>query len=396
MPSLKIGVGVDRLKSKNSFAVRNFAFTFYDPDGVDTQELQFSWTANNYETEIEWRIVGGEWALLSTIAPNVGVYTYDLFVDPNNLFEYGLDYELEFRARTKQDTTVLNIPTGLAAAQIITGARITGNVNNTEAQYIKLEANIDNAGYAVVATIAVTGVTFTYDHTVVGTHTIKYRARAMEGTLPIYSDYCSEITFNNQVTDQDGNVYTEVVIGTQTWLVENYKCTKYADGTTIPNLTVADDRKNDISGCMSWYDNDINNKPLYGGLYSGNAVINAAGFGIPGYRVAINADYTTMYSYLGGNSVAGGKMKQAGTTYWTTPNTGADNSSGFTARGGGRFLGTTGAFGNIKDFGMFWSTVNGGAGLAYAQYLYYASAAINAVSQALDRKYGLSIRLIKI
>ena len=74
------------------------------------------------------------------------------------------------------------------------------------------------------------------------------------------------------ITDKDGNVYTSVTIGTQVWMVENLKTTKYNDGTPIPNVTDNTEWSNLTTPAYCWYDNDITKKNPYGALYNGYAV----------------------------------------------------------------------------------------------------------------------------
>ena len=118
----------------------------------------------------------------------------------------------------------------------------------------------------------------------------------------------------------------------------------------------------DKAGCLAaaaWchYNNDSANGAIYGKLYNWYAArtlqydidaYNAANPSTPwGYRVPTQTDFITLQTTLGGSAVAGGKMKKEGLNYWTTPNTGADNSSGYTAIGGG-WRSESGSFGNIN------------------------------------------------
>jgi hypothetical protein len=165
---------------------RNFNVVLVNPDGVDQQYAHITWTAATFETEIYRSLDGGEFTLLTTVAPNVGEYD-DQLMDGN-------EHTAEYYGRFKSDTTVLNIPTGLAVAVISGGYRITGTVNNTEADHIEIQANVDSAGYGIIQNIAVSGSTFTYDYILAGSHIISFKVRAKEGTLPVYSGFTSEIT----------------------------------------------------------------------------------------------------------------------------------------------------------------------------------------------------------
>ena len=144
-----------------------------------------------------------------------------------------------------------------------------------------------------------------------------------------YIDFWIEGTLKG-VSDADGNFYKIVTIGTQTWMAENLKTTKYNDGTDIPYVTDYSTWLGLKTGAYCWPKNDFNNKDIYGGLYNWYTISTGKlcpkGWHIPSYE-----EWTTLIDYLGGEGVAGGKMKTTGTTYWATPNRGATNLSGFSA-----------------------------------------------------------------
>ena len=153
----------------------------------------------------------------------------------------------------------------------------------------------------------------------------------------------------NTIADVDGNVYNVVTIGNQCWMKENLKTTKYRNGDLIPtNLSDAAWQAT-TSGAFSIYNNTTANDSIYGKLYNWYAVADPRGLCPTGWHVPSDAEWTTLENFLGGSSVAGGKMK-AVSSLWTSPNTGATNSSGFTGLpGGGRnfdgeyiFIGTNG------------------------------------------------------
>ena len=131
------------------------------------------------------------------------------------------------------------------------------------------------------------------------------------------------------VNDIDGNSYHSVIIGTQVWMVENLKTTKFRNGDPIPYFTQSYDRG------YCWYNDDIANKDPYGAIYNYYTATDIRGICPLGWHVPSIAEWTTLINYLGGNSIAGGKLKEAGTAHWLSPNTGATNESGFTALPGG-------------------------------------------------------------
>ena len=159
------------------------------------------------------------------------------------------------------------------------------------------------------------------------------------------------------VTDIDGNVYNTVTIGTQVWMKENLKTTKYRNGETILNTASFSDQ---------WaYGDNESNIPVYGRLYTWYAATNFRGLCPTGWHVPTDAEWTLLTDYLGGEVVAGGKMKEAGTAHWNSPNTGADNSSGWTALPGG-YRDFNGTFLSIGSYGYWWSATEGDGANAWS------------------------------
>lgn len=162
------------------------------------------------------------------------------------------------------------------------------------------------------------------------------------------------------IFDASGNAYTEVVIGTQTWLVENLRTTKFNDGTDIPMATDAADflTKGAAGAVFSWSGFDANNASPRGAYYNLTTINDAKGICPDGYRIPDNTtDYTTLVSYLGGAAVAGAKLK-SDTNWLTTP--AGTNESGFHGVGAGIVLPDNGLV-NYEGNAYFWtSTENGG------------------------------------
>jgi uncharacterized protein (TIGR02145 family) len=132
------------------------------------------------------------------------------------------------------------------------------------------------------------------------------------------------------VTDIDGNSYNTVQIGSQVWMSENLKTSRYRNGGSIPYILDNNDWQALITGAWSYYNHEETNNAIYGKLYNwyttqGDTLCPT------GWHVPSDAEFTELTNYLGGESVAGGKMKVTGTTYWESPNTGATNESGFSA-----------------------------------------------------------------
>ena len=187
------------------------------------------------------------------------------------------------------------------------------------------------------------------------------------------------------VTDADGNVYQTVVIGTQTWTTENLKTTKYNDGTPISNVTDGAVWNTLNTAAYCWYNNDIANKPTTGALYN-YYVATDAKIAPVGWHVPTEAEWQTLVDYLGGDAIAGGKLKEVNGTSWLGPNTGATNESKFSARAGGRRTGIPFEFLGTKGF--FWTSTNSGI------YSLFNDQSALTTSQH-PPQFGYSIRLIK-
>jgi len=197
---------------------------------------------------------------------------------------------------------------------------------------------------------------------------------------------------NDTVTDYDGNIYHSIVIGTQTWMVENLKTTHFRNGDQIPIVTVNSAWSALSTGAYCWYNNDITNKTSYGALYNWYAATDTRNIAPTGWHIPTDAEWTILTTYLGGESVAGGKMKEAGTTHWLSPNTGATNESRFTALPGGYRL-TGGTFDDVGNGGDWWSSTAHDASFAWCRYLYYDYAFV--YRGTYDKAFGFSVRCLR-
>lgn len=203
---------------------------------------------------------------------------------------------------------------------------------------------------------------------------------------------------NNTVTDVDGNVYQIVAIGSQEWLVGNLKTTKYNDGTDIPHVADNAEWIATNTPAYAWYDNDeASFKDPYGALYNWYVVDTESNGGknvCPvGWHVPTDNEWTELTDYLGGTNIAGGKMKEAGTTHWNSPNTGATNESGFTALPGGSRFYVNGEFNYIGDRGGWWSATEGSIHVARKRNLLHTDA--NVYTGSSFKTQGYSIRCIR-
>jgi uncharacterized protein (TIGR02145 family) len=194
------------------------------------------------------------------------------------------------------------------------------------------------------------------------------------------------------VKDIDGNVYNVVTIGTQTWLKENLKVTRYRNGDPIPYLLDGTDWWEATYGARCYHTNDsISNSKIYGSLYNYHAVVDSRNICPVGYHIPSSAEWNTLIAFLGGESVAGGAMKS--TTIWNSPNTGASNSSGFTALPGGDRYETQGGFNYLGLRSGFWSNVS--VSTKEATSIYIDHDATYAKTYPSLKGNGFSVRCIK-
>ena len=209
--------------------------------------------------------------------------------------------------------------------------------------------------------------------------------KAGAGPIPPNSNLIFDVNFIDirepwYVLDADDNVYTPDTLGNQIWLKENMKTSSYTDGILIG------------SGGWSFYGSDSQNEIDYGRLYSYATVTNAHGLCPTGYHAPSEAEWEEMITFLGGNSVAGAKMKETGTTHWTDPNVGADNSSGFTALPGG-YKADNGTFLQLGLNAFWWSTKN--VSSTNGSYYGIANNASSIVSNEISKSSQLSVRCVK-
>jgi len=205
------------------------------------------------------------------------------------------------------------------------------------------------------------------------------------------------------VTDIDGNVYQTVSIGAQVWMAENLKVTHYRNGEAIPNVTVSAAWVGLTSGAYCEYDNDANNVAAYGRLYNWYTVADSRNIAPAGWHLASDAEWKQLEMYLGMSQAEadqagwrgtdeGGKLKEAGTTHWLSPNTDATNESGFSGLPGGyRYLG--GQYYDVGSHAVFWSSTEASSGFAWCRNLGYAFSGVHRYDGGKDD--GFSVRCVK-
>jgi uncharacterized protein (TIGR02145 family) len=321
--------------------------------------------------------------------------------------------------------TAPGAPTGVVATAGVSSASVVfmAPTNNGGSAITGYTVTSSPGGITATGTslsLTVTGLTngTAYTFTVVATNVVgnSVPSAASTAVAPAAASSCP----NSTITDVDGNIYRTVFIGTQCWTMDNLRVTKYSDGTTpIPDETATANtgwgslgygaRTEYVAGGLTGY------VSTYGYLYNWYAVagiITAGGASTnnicpTGWHVPINADWIALEGYLGGSGGAGGKMKENVTGLWNAPNTGADNTSGFTALPAGYRYGAgdfstrggnaIGSFGSIGENAFFWSATQLNADYGSGRNLYYNNIFMNnAINSFRDvhKSLGASVRCL--
>ena len=392
---------------------------------VSTTQINLFWadhSTNETGFKIERKTGTGTFAVVSTTATDVTTFndiglslgtTYTYRVYSNNAVGNSLTYSNELTLTT---SSVISLPTltTTAASSIATTTAVSGGTISSDGG-----ATITARGVcwstSTNPTIALstkttdgtgTGV-FTSNLTALSANTTYYvRAYATNSVGTAYGTEISFITSNTpsaSVTDIDGNTYQSVIICSQVWTKSNLNVSKYSDGTPIPQVTDPTAWANLTTGAWCYYNNDAANGTTYGKLYNWYAtagIYDAASLANPtlrkklaptGWHVPSDAEWTTLTTCLGGESLAGGKMKETGTAHWDSPNTGATNSSGFTGLPGGYRYDD--AFGNIGYSGLWWSSSEYYTAYAWYRDLDYSDG--DADRYVNDKIYGFSVRCLR-
>ena len=199
------------------------------------------------------------------------------------------------------------------------------------------------------------------------------------------------------MTDQEGNEYKTIVIGTQEWMAENLKTSVYRNGDVISTGLSSSQWNSTVQGAWAYFQNDASRNCPFGKLYNWYACVDARELCPTGWHVPTDSDWTVLSDYLGGEAIAGGKMKTLGisdsaTGLWSAPNFGATNSSGFSGIPGGYRL-LQGPYSNLEFIGYYWSSSDFVTLSAYYRYLIYDD--VDLTRATGDKRNGFSVRCLR-
>jgi uncharacterized protein (TIGR02145 family) len=227
-------------------------------------------------------------------------------------------------------------------------------------------------------------------------------SQVLVGNTTCANEYISVTGCGGQTSlTYDGRTYDLVEIGGQCWFADNLATDQYRNGDLIPTGLDNTTWQNTTAGAYAIYNNDPANDVTYGKLYNWYTTVDSRGLCPTGWHVPTDCEWMYLESSLG-MSVAdqetagwrgtteGGALKA--TTNWTSPNTGATNSSGFTALPGG-FRYYVGSYFNFGNFGFWWSSTEYGSNFAWLRVLNYTNSIV--LRDGTNKHYGFSVRCVR-
>ncbi len=290
------------------------------------------------------------------------------------------------------NTTVVPLaPTNLSATVVsTTQVKLNWTDNATNEAGYKIQRKTGNGNFTDIAS---TGADITTHDDLGLTANTSYTYRVYA-----FNNAGNSIEYSNEVmvtTSGSAVNSPSVTIGTQVWTSKNLDVSTYRNGDPIPQVTNQTQWANLTTGAWCWYNNDSVIGQVYGKLYNWYAVNDPRGLAPSGWHIPTDAEWTTLTDFLGGESVAGGKMKTTGTQYWDLESSGTTNSSGFSGLPGGLrdHRDRRSAFGGIGDSGNWWSSSSFDITTAWQRSMLCN---LNIVSRNNNEKTGgSSVRLVK-
>ncbi|OQA98953.1 MAG: hypothetical protein BWY22_00612 [Bacteroidetes bacterium ADurb.Bin217] len=235
---------------------------------------------------------------------------------------------------------------------------------------------------------------------IVGQYNVNTEVDSVIFYKPIIAQNDTEGTFTDF---RDGNEYNWVKIGDQVWMAENLKYLPSVVRPSTGSNTTAYYYVYGYDGTNVTDAKATANYATYGVLYNWTAVMNGAasttanpstiqGVCPTGWHLPSNAEWTELIDYLGGQSVACGKLKETGTTHWESSNAEATNETGFTALPGGN-RNVDGLFDDIGSYGYWWSATEFDVSFAWSRDMYSYTSYVHILNSKKD--LGFSVRCVR-
>ncbi len=210
------------------------------------------------------------------------------------------------------------------------------------------------------------------------------------------------ISCSNEETKKQNQITTrpsipilnnEVRIGDQVWMTKNLNASLYRNGDPIPYVTDPTQWANLTTGAWCYNSNNSDNRSNYGKLYNWYAINDPRGLAPIGWHIPSDIEWTTLTTFLGGLSIAGGELKEAGTSHWRAPNAAATNNSRFTALPGG-YRGGSGTFYLVGANGYWWTSSESNALNGINRRILYDSGFVYR-SSIFGKSNGFSVRCVR-
>jgi len=284
---------------------------------IDDQSLRLTWTDHcGYEAgfRIE-RDDGSGFVQVGEVNADITTYT-------DEGLTYGQSYSYRVKAFTTNNESgysnesntvemIISAPTNLEVSIVDNqSVQLIWKDNCTFETGYKVERKEESGAFIEIADLSANAEDYTDEGLTFG---VIYTYRIQAYTNSNLSEYSEEVITNmNVVVDIDGNFYAVVKIGDQWWMAENLKVIHYRNGDAIPNVTLREWSALTTGAYCDW-GNDPNNAGIYGRLYNWYTVADSRKIAPEGWHVSSDEEWQTLVDYLGGSSVAGGKMKETGT-----------------------------------------------------------------------------------
>lgn len=370
-----------------------------DCDGIHHTDEEYSVLSLNqngdyviyrheYESNGTWELTENEDTLL------LNGFKYQIILLTENELElYGMEEQctLSYSALLATDITTIGVSSLSKNTAILHGKIRTNRSSINVAFEYGFTTNYSNTTKAIsISGPILTEFETQIDELIPDTQ-YHYRVKATNTTNTYHSEDLTFRTFRKEiVSDIDGNEYNTIKIGTQIWMVENLKTTKYRSGDIIPIAISNSEWKNLTTGAYCLYQNDVNKVEKFGRLYNWYAVNDSRNLAPEGWHVATDNDWTILTNHLGGEEIAGDNLK--------ANEAGGNNSSGFTALMGGNrhFDGPYNYFGSHNSW---WCASDGEIEVIWSRtmnymYGYYKWGDVDRTNWGHKRS-GLSVRCVK-